>query len=100
MLSLEFLEAYADFVFYIPVPVIVETWGNLVGRFQEYDSGFRFLDWLQNNNVIIIPEACSGIDDTNTLMKKLNVDIVDALILNLANNISTVCKLSRPIHLQ
>lgn len=95
--AIEFLDAYADSVFYVPVPVIVETWGNLVGRFQEYDSGFEFLDWLQNNNVITIPEACSNIEATNVLMKRMNVDIVDALILDLANNISTICKLNRPI---
>lgn len=95
----EFMDAYDDeYIFYIPVPVIIETWGSLVGGFSgNFDSGFKFLEWLQKPNVIILPESCINIESNSTIMKMMNVDIVDALILDLANEITEQCSLPRPL---
>src|ERR1700683_5368049 len=51
----EFLFEMADEVI-VAVPVVVETWGMLVGKAKRWDCGLELLNWLTNpgNEVILV----------------------------------------------
>lgn len=79
----------------VPMPVIVETWGLLVGRDNDWEGGFSFLRWIidPSSGVVVIHE-CSDVSNIHALASSLRIDCVDAAILHLADDITKQCKLS------
>jgi predicted nucleic acid-binding protein len=76
----------------LPVPVIIETWGMLVGRDRNWDAGFEFLDWLRNpSSGAIIVNHVNDFGRIHDLARSARVDCVDATILFLADEITRRC---------
>lgn len=81
----------------IPMSVVVETWGLLVGRDKRWDSGFDMLQWIidPRSGVVVITQ-CESITGIHSLASQLHIDCVDATILHLADRISKECRLNPP----
>jgi len=83
---------------YVPVPVIIETWGMLVKARQSRIAGIKFMYWLlDSSKVTLIPGTCDKISDISSIVDKLEVDSVDAFILTMADDISVQCNLNPPV---
>lgn len=93
--SKTYLEVPSQFI--VPMPVIVETWGLLVGRDKRWESGFELLQWIidPRSGVVVITH-CESVADIHSLASKLHIDCVDATILHLADRISKECHLNPP----
>jgi len=83
---------------YIPVPVIIETWGMLVKARQARSAGIRFMYWiLDYSRITLLPGTCDKINYITEIVDQLEVDSVDAFILTIADDISVQCKLNPPM---
>jgi predicted nucleic acid-binding protein len=90
--SRAYLEVAMQFV--LPMSVIVETWGLLVGKANLWQSGFAFLQWIVDpSSGVIVIHHCEGIADIHNLAASLHIDCVDATILYLADKITRQCGL-------
>lgn len=76
----------------LPLPVIVETWGLLVGRSGNWTAGFSFLSWIidPRNNVVVVNHS-EDIASIRYLAESLRLDCVDATMIYLADKISREC---------
>ncbi len=84
----------------IPISVVVETWGLLVGssRIKSREAGVEFLRWLSDpGKVMLIPNPVGRAPQTWDLVRSLYVDCVDAILMDLADEITEQCKLKPPI---
>ena len=81
----------------VPMPVVIETWGLLVGRDNRWDDGFEFLSWMidPRSGVVIITH-CDDMAEIYRLASRIHIDCVDATILLLADRISKECHLNPP----
>jgi predicted nucleic acid-binding protein len=88
--SLAYLELEEQYL--LPMSVIVETWGLLVGRDRNWNAGFDFLGWINDprSGVVVINHAESVVR-IRELSTSVHVDCVDATILYLADQISREC---------
>jgi predicted nucleic acid-binding protein len=90
--SLAYLEVPKQFV--LPMSVIVETWGLLVGKAHLWQSGFAFLQWIIDpSSGVVVIHNCGAIADIHNLAAALRIDCVDATILYLADKITRQCRL-------
>src|SRR2546430_2510851 len=79
----------------VPSVVIVEGWGMLVGKLRSWTAGSELLAWLnQPGAVTIVPPHQSDIQSTEVLVQTLHIDCVDAMLAELATNISQYCGLT------
>jgi predicted nucleic acid-binding protein len=86
--------AYLDLEeqYLLPLSVVVETWGLLVGRDRNWDSGLRFLSWLNNpSSSVVVVNHSESMARIHDLARSMRVDCVDATILYLADRISKQC---------
>lgn len=83
----------------VPSPVLVETWGLLVGRSKRWDYGLEMLGWLLNpgNAVLLIDSSGAPLSGIEQVIRGSHVDCVDAYLVHLANSVTTICNLSPPI---
>lgn len=80
----------------LPLPVIIETWGLLVGRDRNWSAGFEFLRWMSNpRSAVVVINHSESMTRIRELATSLRVDCVDATILYLADHISRQCGYSR-----
>jgi hypothetical protein len=79
----------------VPIAIVIEAWGFLVGANKNWDAGIEMLTWLltPGTKVIILPQS-NQIESEFGLMKALRVDLVDAMIARLATAISRECRLT------
>lgn len=88
-----FLEE-TEYQLLIPVAVVIETWGMLVGARQNWQGGYEFLAWLNTpDKAIILPQQGEFLKEHTLVTGLRNLDCIDAIIGNLAHNISTQCNL-------
>lgn len=82
----------------IAVPVLVETWGLLVGKAKRWDCGLKLLEWLASpaSSVVLIDRA-KDLPTVGELIGKLHVDCVDAYLVHLAHDLSKECAFEPPI---
>lgn len=84
---------------YVPVSVAVETWGLLVGARKNLRGGRRFLAWITTpGNATLLPDLQSELNNISNLIRAYTrIDVVDGLLVAIASEISTQCKLNPPL---
>ncbi len=76
----------------VPVAVVIETWGFLVGSRKSIDSGLELLSWISNpGKAVILPQKADSSGDIQNYIRQQRIDCVDAMILQLADDISRQC---------
>ena len=87
-----------DHQWFIPVAVIVETWGFLVGKSKNWQAGLNLLSWLitPGKNLTILPQR-GEITEERKIIEELRIDCVDAVIVSLATQMFRQCALERPL---
>jgi len=85
--------------FLVPIAVVVETWGFLVGSRKNLESGFDLLSWLvqPGKAPTLIPHNPELVFRSATLTQEMRIDVVDALLVELATELSSHCELNPPI---
>jgi len=88
-----FLDEY-DAQWLVLVGVIVEAWGMLVGRDRDLAGGYELLAWLNTpGKATIISQRGDDSPRINSLVRELRVDVVDALLMSTATEITEQCGL-------
>lgn len=83
-----FLEVFTDEIV-VPIPVIIECWGVIVGSKKRIDRGLAVLEWVHNpGNATLIPAPPELLGRTRTFCSKLHIDLVDAFLVSLADDLS------------
>jgi predicted nucleic acid-binding protein len=87
-----------DDQFLVPIPVLVEAWGMLVGKLRRWDYGTNLLNWIVNpgSNVVVLHDP-KEVQEIDSLIREVHVDCVDALLAYLAHSLSEKCRLKPPI---
>lgn len=85
----------------IPAVVIVESWGLIVGKGRDWAAGLELLSWLNTpgRKSTILPQK-NSLENEHSLIEARSwhkLDYVDAVICNLANEISITCDLNPPL---
>ena len=81
----------------VPVEVVVEAWGLIVGRGKRFDRGVDLLTWLSYpGNADLIAGSTSHFPRWNDLTRNKQIDVVDAVLLCLADEMSKACRLRPP----
>lgn len=90
-----------DTQLYVPISVVVETWGVLVSRDKKCQAGLDCLSWIITpGNAMPLPETSQDLDQAyEIVVRKPSIDQVDALLLKLAHDISTSCSLNPPLQI-
>lgn len=76
--------------FIIPVAVLIETWGMLVGsRNRDFRAGLSVVDWVNTpGKAVLLPQSVERVVDMRSLIGNTRVDCVDAMVFQLATEIS------------
>lgn len=95
--SIYFLDEF-EHQWIIPIGVVVETWGFIVGKEKDWVGGSNFLGWLNTpgKNLIVIGHNGEIIDE-RVIIESLQVDCVDSMIVTLATKIFRECGFEKPI---
>lgn len=84
----------------IPISVIIETWGFIVGSHGNWVAGFNFLAWLNTPGKELLIIGHDGeIADERVTMEGFQIDCVDAMIVTLATKIFYHCQLEEPLRI-
>lgn len=79
----------------VPIPVLVEAWGMIVGSRKNRTAGLAMLEWASNPLLVkLIPGHHSHTAPVEAIARQYNVDIVDAWILWLISDMHVRCKLN------
>jgi predicted nucleic acid-binding protein len=79
----------------VPSAVIIEAWGFVVGGRKDWDGGAALLTWLNEpGRAVIVPPFRADVYETQQLIHELSIDCVDAMLAELATNITEQCELS------
>lgn len=82
----------------IPMSVLVEAWGLLVGRNRNHYNGLKLLDWsLQPGTVAVVPDSPTDLPMIAQLVATHELDVVDAMLLQLAYDIQQKCEMPKPL---
>jgi predicted nucleic acid-binding protein len=96
----EFIFEFWEGEFIVPISVVVETWGMLVGKRRGWEWGFELLTWLNNpGNVTLIPQHVDHASLVRDTARAMHIDCVDALLMYLADEVSEQCDLNPPIQI-
>lgn len=84
----------------IPISVVVETWGQIVGSKGNWHAGLNFLAWLNTPGKDLLIIGHDGeIGEERDAIVGLRIDCVDAMILTLAARIFQQCQLETPLRI-
>lgn len=75
----------------VPEAVLVETWGQLVrSKNARHEVGMSLIDWVRNPGscASLIPDLHTVLDQCYGLSRERKVDVVDSIIMQLANTLS------------
>jgi predicted nucleic acid-binding protein len=73
----------------VPVAVLVETWGLLVGRDKDRRTAMSVLEWVNTpGKAMLLPQQVDEAVALQDLVSEVQVDIVDALVYQLATDLS------------
>ncbi|HEX8396347.1 MAG TPA: hypothetical protein VF644_02805 [Pyrinomonadaceae bacterium] len=77
----------------IPISVVVETWGLLVGSDRDWAGGFEFLNWLRNpgNKALLLPQHINSADFMFKMTLETHIDCVDAFLMSYADDVTKHC---------
>ena len=95
--SLYFLEQFPH-QWVIPIGVVVETWGFIVGKNDDWIGGGNFLSWINtpSTNIVVIGHDGVLVDERN-FIDSLQIDCVDSMIVTLATRIFHTCNFGSPV---
>ena len=97
-LSKTYLEMEEQYV--VPLTVVIETWGMLVGRNRDWDAGLRLLEWIINpRSGAVVINHCKNVEEIRQVAVAVRIDCVDATILLLADEITRHCGYARGIRI-
>jgi predicted nucleic acid-binding protein len=83
-----FLDEYEK-QFVIPVAVVVEAWGMLVGSNGDFGAGLAVLEWVNTpGKAVLLPQPADWLVDAQSLLAATRIDCVDVFIYQLALEIS------------
>jgi len=84
----------------VPISVVVEAWGMLVGSYKDWNAGHELLSWLTNPlNAVLIPQSVNNSNSVREITRAMHIDCVDALLLHLADEVNEQCALKPFIHI-
>jgi len=92
-----FLELYGEErQLAVPIPVVIEAWGFLVGSRKRWDCGMELLSWVSNpgNAIVLLSQNIDDFDDVRCLSRLIHVDYIDASLSCLANDVTMQCGMS------
>jgi predicted nucleic acid-binding protein len=79
--------------FVVPIAVLIETWGWIVGSRKYWEGGIDLLLWLNTpGSAELLPQDTARFDEAGNVIRSLYVDCVDALVSQLADDISRHCQ--------
>lgn len=79
--------------FVVPIAVLIETWGMIVGSRKYREGGIELLLWLSTpGKAELLPQDTARFNEAGDTMKSIRVDCVDALVSHLADDISGHCQ--------
>ena len=83
----------------IPISVLIEAWGLIVGSRKKRSQGWDMLAWATTpGNITLIHDSNSDLDEiTEILAQEPLVDLVDAMLAFIANRISMICQINPPL---
>ncbi len=82
----------------VPTVVLVEAWGILVGSRKARPAGLDLLTWLNRpGRATIVPPHRADVQGTQQIIGGLDVDCVDAMLVELATDITERCNLRPPL---
>jgi predicted nucleic acid-binding protein len=82
----------------VPTVVLIEAWGLLVGRNRAWPAGLDLLTWLNRpGQATIVPPYHKDMQRTQRNVESWYVDIVDAMLVELATDITERCDLRPPL---
>jgi len=98
-------QEYAEYFFdqlerplLVPTVVLVEAWGVLVGSKKVRLAGLDLLTWVNlPGRATIVPPYRTDVGGTQQLAEDLSVDCVDAMLVELAHDITERCGLRPPL---
>lgn len=85
----------------VPIPVLIETWGLLVGRNKDWESGMELLNWINSPGtaVTLLPQHANHSVLVRDIIARMRIDCVDATLIYLANEFTVQCSLAPPIRI-
>lgn len=84
----------------VPIPVLVEAWGMIVGSRKNRPAGLAMLKWaLDPLRVQLVPGECEHTANVSEIAQKYCVDIVDAWILWIVTDMYYRCELSSRVRI-
>lgn len=79
--------------FVVPIAVLIEAWGMIVGSQKYWPGALQLLLWLTTPGTAeLLPQGATRIDETTVMVSSIRVDCVDVLISHLADDISRQCE--------
>ena len=94
-----FIDEWPDPLF-VPVAVLIEAWGMIVGSNNYWQGGIELLTWLGTpGRAELLPQDTTRFDHASDMINSIHVDCVDALISQFADDISRQCGFSRHIRI-
>jgi predicted nucleic acid-binding protein len=85
-------------LFVVPIAVLIETWGMIVGSRKYWPGALELLLWIVTpGKAELLPQAATRFAQTSSMVSSTHVDCVDVLISHLADDISRQCEFAPPI---
>ena len=94
-----FLNELHQYALYVPIAVVIETWGILVGGQRKYrEGGINLMAWLNDpGHAVLIPQYVNDFSTVQAVINSMHVDCIDAILLCMATDITDCCQLNPPI---
>jgi predicted nucleic acid-binding protein len=84
----------------VPIPVLIEAWGMIVGSRKNVPAGLELLRWATDRQVVqLIPGDATHAPEVAAIAKQYRVDMVDAWILYLVTDMHTRCNLNERVRI-
>lgn len=84
--------------FVVPLAVVVEAWGFIVGARKNWQAGLALLAWLHDpgHGVLLVPQTGRDLAKAQETATQSHVDCVDAFVMHLADDLTRALSLSPP----
>lgn len=92
---------FGEFRWAVAYATVVEAWNFLVGRHKKRYEAYRLMEWvLTPGEVILLNEAIETheLQVAHVWCKQLKLDIVDAMLVSIADKISRECNIAPSVH--
>lgn len=77
----------------VPVVVLVEAWGLIVGKRKRPDVGHQMIQWVNTpGRATVLPQPIDEFVDLQTLLESTRVDCVDGIVFKLALTLAAQLK--------